>query len=259
MLYKKQGFPEESELVICTVTKIYPNSVFANLNEYDKSGMIHISEIAPGRIRNIRDYVEENKIIVCKVLAIHLDKGHIDLSLRRVTESLRKAKLDEIKQEQKAEKILEIVSQKHKIDVKSLYKQISDKVMQKFGNLSSYFEAVSTGSESLDALGLQKAIIEDISVMIQQRIKAPEVEVGGTFSVSTFSPDGINIIKDAFKQIESQKNITIKYLGAGKYKLDIISEDYKIAEKILKDSVDPILKFIKQHDGIAEFVKEEKS
>ncbi len=258
MLYKKQGFPEESELVICTVTKIYPNSVFCNLNEYDKSGMIHISEIAPGRIRNIRDYVEENKIIVCKVLAIHPDKGHIDLSLRRVTDSLRKAKLDEVKQEQKAEKILEIVAAKHKLDVKSLYKQIADKVMHEFDGLAAYFEAVSTGAATLDSLGLQKAVAEDISVMIQQRIKAPEVEVGGTFTVSTYSSDGVNIIKEAFKQIETQKNITIKYLGAGKYKLDITSEDYKTAEKILKDSVDPILKFVKQHDGIAEFMREEK-
>ena len=58
MLYQKKGLPEESELVICTVTKIQYHSVFVKLDEFNHSGMIHISEISPGRIRNIGDYVK---------------------------------------------------------------------------------------------------------------------------------------------------------------------------------------------------------
>ena len=110
MLLKKEDFPEEDELVMCTVTKVQFHSVFVRLDEYDKSGMIHISEVSPGRIRNIRDFVKESKKIVCKVLGITKEKGHIDLSLRRVTETQKRNKVDEIKQQQKAEKILEFVS-----------------------------------------------------------------------------------------------------------------------------------------------------
>ena len=47
MLLRKTGFPEEGELVLVTITKIYHNTVFANLDEYDRSGLIHISEISP--------------------------------------------------------------------------------------------------------------------------------------------------------------------------------------------------------------------
>ena len=93
MLYKKQGFPEESELVMCTVSNIQYHSVFADLDEYGRQGMIHISEISPGRIRNIRDYVKEGKKIVCKVLRVNSERGHIDLSLRRVNEAQRKNKI----------------------------------------------------------------------------------------------------------------------------------------------------------------------
>ena len=85
MLLKKEGFPEEDELVMCTVTQVQFHSVFVTLDEYDKGGMIHISEVSPGRIRNIRDFVREGKKIVCKVLRVNEEKGHIDLSLRRVT------------------------------------------------------------------------------------------------------------------------------------------------------------------------------
>ena len=92
MYYRKEGMPEESELVMSTVTKIQYNAIFVNLDEYDKTGMIHISEISPGRIRNIRDFVREGKKIVCVVLRVNQERGYIDLSLRRVGEGQRRKK-----------------------------------------------------------------------------------------------------------------------------------------------------------------------
>src|SRR3989338_4467339 len=64
MLFRKQGFPEEGDLVLCTVTSVQFHSVFVDIDEYGKGGMIHISEIAPGRIRNIRDFVIEGEKII---------------------------------------------------------------------------------------------------------------------------------------------------------------------------------------------------
>ncbi|MBI2651000.1 hypothetical protein HYX01_00865 [Candidatus Woesearchaeota archaeon] len=52
MLLQKKGFPEEDELVMCTVLKVQYHSVLVGLDEYGKNGMIHISEVSPGRIRN---------------------------------------------------------------------------------------------------------------------------------------------------------------------------------------------------------------
>ena len=75
MLFKKQDFPEEGDLVLCTVTSVQFHSVFVDMDEYGKGGMIHISEVSPGRIRNIRDFVKEGKKIVCKVLRINQEKG----------------------------------------------------------------------------------------------------------------------------------------------------------------------------------------
>ena len=75
--------PEEGEIVLCTVKKILYHSIFATIDEYETlEGMLHISEVSPGRIRNIRDFVKEGKQIVCKVLKVDKVKGHIDLSLR---------------------------------------------------------------------------------------------------------------------------------------------------------------------------------
>ena len=97
MLLQKEGFPEEDEFVLCTVNNVHYHSVFVKLDEYGKTGLIHISEIAPGRIRNIRDYVIEGKKVVCKILKVDAKTGHIDLSLRRVNENQKKIKINEIK------------------------------------------------------------------------------------------------------------------------------------------------------------------
>jgi translation initiation factor 2 alpha subunit (eIF-2alpha) len=43
---KKTGMPRPGEVVVCRIKSINPNSVFARLEEYDKEGMIHVSEVA---------------------------------------------------------------------------------------------------------------------------------------------------------------------------------------------------------------------
>ena len=158
MLLKKKGFPEEDELVLCVVSKIQYHSIFAQLDEYDKQGMIHISEVSPGRIRNIRDYVKEGKVVVCKVLRINQEKGYIDLSLRRVTEMQRRNKLDAIKQEQKAEKILEIFAEQQKADFKKLYIQLSEIILKEYDYLHHCFEDVVESNLSLESVGIPKEL-----------------------------------------------------------------------------------------------------
>src|SRR3989339_1517097 len=140
MLFKKQDFPEEGDLVLCTVTNVEFHSVFANLDEYGRGGLIHISEVSPGRIRNIRDFVKEGKKIVCKVLRINEEKGYIDLSLRRVNESEKRRKIDDIKKEQNAEKIVEIAAGKIGLKPNELHKEISEKIAKNYASLHEFFE-----------------------------------------------------------------------------------------------------------------------
>ena len=143
MLYTKDGYPEEDELVLCTVSKIHFHSVFCNLDEYNnKTGLIHISEIAPGRIRNMNEHVQEGKKIVCKILRVDEEKKHIDLSLRRVNEAQRKKKIENIKQEQKAEKILENFATEIKKPFDKLYDEISKVLFEHYEMIFMAFEDV---------------------------------------------------------------------------------------------------------------------
>ncbi len=258
MLLKKQDFPEESDLVLCTVGSVQFHSVLVDLDEYGKSGLIHISEVAPGRIRNIRDYVKEGKKVVCKVLRINKEKGYIDLSLRRVNESEKKRKIEEVKREQNAEKIVEIAAKKIGVKTEDLYKDISGKILVDYNSMHAFFENVVKDSSLLDSLGLDKKHLKIIEETVSQRIKPIEVEITGKLKITSYAPDGIIIIKDSLKKAEeaAKGKISINYLGSGLYRFMIKAADYKDAEKSLKNATEKAISVITSSGGIAEFTRD---
>jgi len=229
MLLQKEGFPEEDELVMSTITKVQFHSVFANLDEYGKSGMIHISEVSPGRIRNIRDFVKEGKKVVCKVLRINKDKGHIDLSLRRVTETQRRSKVDEIKQEQKAEKILEFVAKDAKIDVKKLFEELSENISKKYVSLYEFFQQIVTDNNAIKDANINAKIAKNLEEAVKSRIKPAIVRVEGKLKLTSYESNGVDIIQEALKKAEesAKENVSIKYLGAGSYNLVVNASSFK--------------------------------
>ncbi|MBN2566832.1 translation initiation factor IF-2 subunit alpha [Candidatus Woesearchaeota archaeon] len=261
MLMQKEGFPEESDLVMCTVTNVQFHSVFVTLDEYhNKSGMIHISEIAPGRIRNIRDYVKEGKKIVCKVLRINEERGHIDLSLRRVNDNQKRLKVNEIKQNQKAEKILEHVAKLHKLDMATLFATIMDAVKADYDTLYGFFEDVVLGGAKVDGIGLDKAAQKTLDETIRQRISLPEVEITGTLGVESYHPSGVEKIKAGLLKVQAldKENLHLRYKGAGKYSVRIVAEDYKTAERLLSDVTKTAEKLLTKDGATVQFVRDQK-
>ncbi len=261
MFYKKQGFPEERDIVLCTVKKILPNSIFVNLDEYkDKEGLIHISEISAGRIRNIRDYVKENKKIICKVLKVDKYKNHIDVSLRRVSSVTKKNKLTEIKQEEKSEKILELISKELKSNLENTYQKIGYKIIEKYGSLYNCFQSIVSKNDDLKDLNLPSEYTNLLISKVKEKIKPPEVKIMTKLNLESEASDGIEIIKKIIRDIEKfskAKNYKIKflYLGAPNYHLEITSNDYKTAEKQLKDLTDFTLTEISKSNAKGEFLR----
>ncbi|MDD2956062.1 MAG: S1 RNA-binding domain-containing protein [Oscillospiraceae bacterium] len=63
------------------VTGITKFGAFIELPE-GKTGMVHISEIAPTYVNEIRDHVTENQVVKVKILSIS-EEGKISLSMKR--------------------------------------------------------------------------------------------------------------------------------------------------------------------------------
>lgn len=243
--------PEESELVLCTVTKIHFTSVFATLDEYQgKTGMMHISEISPGRIRTIRDYVKEGKKIVCKVVRVDKERGHIDLSLRRVNEGQRREKNELIKKEQKAEKIIDFAAEELNMPAKKLYDDVFTKAEDSYSYLHQCFEDIVTGQFDISKLNLPKKVEGKLLELVKQRMKPPEVEIKGKMVMQTYAPDGIKLLESTFKKMKHE-NIDIKYLGAGNYSVFVKAKDYDFAEELFKNNIEAQIEAFKEKGGIA--------
>ncbi len=258
MLYKRKGLPEEDEIVLCKVTKIFPNSVFVELLEFGETGMVHISEISPGRIRNLRDFVSIGRQIVCKVLRIDREKGHIDLSLRRVNSTQRMQKLNEHKQELKAESLLQNLAKKLNRPAEEIYKKIAEKVFARFSSLYLCFREVASGNADLENLGVEKKLGKELTAAILDKFKPPKVFIKGEIKLQTFAPDGIDKIKTILEKVEQiSPTITLFYLGAGRFKLIVEGDEYKLAENIVKKVQDILEKFNdKQSTAVYEREKE---
>ena len=258
MLYKKKGYPEESEVVLCTVLKVHHNTVFTLLDEYeDKKGVIHISEISPGRIRNIRDFVVEGKKVICKVLRINEERGHIDLSLRRVTDSQKREKNSQLKQEQKAEKILEFVAKDLNMDIKNLYSTINESISKKYASLNEFFEKVVSDNSIIKDSGLDAKAAKKLEEAIKLRIKEAVVKIDGKLKLTSFEPNGMDVVKEALEkgQDTGKDKVMIKYLGGGSYSLSVTGSSYKEAEKMLKEVSETILSQIRASSGTGEFAR----
>ncbi len=260
MFYRRSGFPEEGELVLCTVTKVQSHSVFARLDEFDKGGMIHISEVSPGRIRNIRDFVKEDKVVVCQVLRVNEERGYIDLSLRRVNENQKRKKLEEIKHEQKAEKIIEALAQQLKKKTEEVYQDIFTAVSKQYMLLHLCFQDVAKDEIRLEDVDVPKIYIPLLNDLINQRIKPKEVYVGGKLLLQSYASNGVDIVKSALLAgiALGGEFLTITYLGGGRYNVLVKGEEYKQAEQILQKTLCAIETALPKGKITFGFTREEK-
>jgi len=257
-MQKKQGLPETNDLVICTVKKILFHSVFVDLDEYQNiEGMIHISEISPGRIRNIRDFVREGKKIVCKVLKVNTERGHIDLSLRRVGRSESINKTYEYKQEIKAEKLLDSVAKKLKKENSVILNEIGSKLIKEFGSINKGLSELSEDNTKIKTLALPKIYESTLLESINEKIKKPEVNISATIELSSTAQNGIIKIKKILGSLIDETT-KVNYISAPKYKVLITADDYKTAENKLINIKEKLEKLIHEEGCSGDLVKDKK-
>ncbi len=248
----KTGLPEEGELVQCTITSVQHHSVFVRMDEYNRTGMIHISEVAPGRIRNIRDFVAEGKTVVCKVLRVNPERGHVDLSLRRVSDSQRRNKVNELKQEKLANKLIEVVSFNLKKKPEELAELIASKVQEHYVLLFDCFTDIAKGDFAIKELGLPADVEKELEFVIKDRLK-PEIIVSkGVLKLTSSAPDGVEVVRSSLAEAE-KAGAQVRYMGGGQYSVSVSAPDHKVAESQLNAAVKAVLSAIKSKKGIGEF------
>ncbi|UPV73285.1 translation initiation factor IF-2 subunit alpha [Halorussus limi] len=262
---KYSGWPDTGELVVGKIDEIEDFGVFVDLSEYeDKRGLIHVSEVASGWIKNIRDHVNEGQTVVCKVLDVDEGAQQIDLSLKDVNDHQRSEKIQEWKNEQKADNWMELAFGEDMGDEK--YSQVANELLAEFGGLYGGFEqAAIHGPEALDATGLTDEEVEAIVDTARENVSVPYVTVTGYVDLESASSGGVDDIKEALQAAEGNGDIPdeidleVTYVGAPEYRIRVQAPNYKTAEDQLKESAARAQEAIESVGGTGSFHRDRQT
>jgi translation initiation factor 2 subunit 1 len=261
MAERKPQWPEVGDLVIATIEKVTTYGAYARLDEYDKQGLLHVSEISSSWIRNIRDFVREGQKAVLKVIRVDLEKGHIDLSLRRVTKRARIEKIRQWKQDRKAEALVRGVAEKVGLSSEEAYEKAGSLLEENYGLYEGFETLAKEGPEVLTKVGVPENLAKAFAEVAEDRIRLKMVKVKGTLEIRCMKPNGVKIIKDSFisaKKTEKPKDADVRFyvIAAPKYSVEVSAENYKRAEEVLQKISQSVVSNIVEAGGHGTFRRE---
>ena len=259
---RRPEWPEVGDLVIATVVNVTSYGAYVRLDEYDKEGLLHVSEVASRWVRNIRDYVREGQKLVLKVLRVHAEKGQVDLSRRRVTKRDKKEKLLSWKKDRKAESLLRTAAEKLNISFEEAYEKGGGLIEKAYGELHDGLEqAAKDGVDVLLDLGIEKELAVTLAAIAEEKIQISLVSVKGILELQNPKPNGVFLIKDTLKVAkdigeEEGADVSVYLVSPPNYRIVVSAEDYKSAESILETATSAALKTITESGGTGSFTRE---
>ena len=273
MVKSRAKFPKEGEFVIAKVTEVQNQYVYVNLIDYEgllseetARGMIHISEISSRWIKNIRSFVRIGQRIVLRVLRVDREKGHVDMSLRRVNSAQKEIRIKEWKYAVKFENLLQFLTETEGIDLSldKAYELIGFPVLDNFHTYQEAIENLKENGEELltDLEGVTDEFKTTLLKIVDENVEISTVNISGKVRLSFNSENGIEHIQEslleALKVIDSKetRNISINYLAAPFYRLEVITKDYLDAENILSDALEIIEQKAENYNGSFEFIRD---
>ncbi|HLM91787.1 MAG TPA: translation initiation factor IF-2 subunit alpha [Thermoplasmata archaeon] len=251
-------YPEEGELVVGTVTSIRNFGAFVTLDEYNgREAFIHLSEVATGWVKYIRDHIREGQKIVARVLRIDTSKNQIDLSLKRINDHQRREKTQAWKNEQRAMRLVEQVATALKLKGDEAVELFGPPLIDRYGSLFQAFEVASADPKRFAKENDKASWAAAFVRVASENIVPPHVTILGTLDIRDPSPKGVEHVRAALLAAEKvdPESVEVQYVGAPRYRIRVAASQYKAAEETLKKATDAAIKAIKSAGGEGTFTR----
>ena len=247
--------PEEGEYIIGRVVEVKDFGANIDLLEFpEHRAFVHISEVASGWVKYIRDFIREGQMIVARVTKVKKGSNIVDASVRQVSGHRKQERIRAWKNEQKASKLLELVSTKSKIKIEVLENEIRG-MRDTYGSLYLAFETAVMDTVSFKREWKGKWLSDFIEVAIDN-VTPPHVSIGGILDLVSYDVKGAEKIRKALmkpKAVNDDTTLKITSNGSPSYRISIKAPNYKQAEGELKKAVDLVLTTLKSEGGIGSF------
>ena len=258
-MVKKKGPPKWGEIVLCTVTRITPFAAWCTLDEYENEdgsrieGMIHISEVAGKWVKDIRKFVKPNKQYVVKVVRIDYQKGHLNLSIKRVSKFDKKEKSENFRREKRAAGILNQIAKRVGKKDDEVYNDLDSKISGEFEDVFALFEEINEDMTILENSKISKRMKDAIKEVVEKNFRIKEKTIKASLDVSTTAPDGTKKLKKILGELEKESGAQVKYISAPRYQVELMTKEPKEAERKMRAALEAAIEKVKKADGTGSY------
>ena len=232
------AWPEEGELLICTVRSVKENGAYLNLEGYEgRTGFVFIGEVASGWVKNIGTHLREGQRVVAKAIQVKRSKERIELSIKSVSDERKRATLQAWKNRKRASQIMRVAAERVGWEEQRTA-EVCDEMREIFGTLYGALEECAMSENALSEVGFTGDWMNVVTELAVENIVPPFVEIRGEFDLQVWGPEGVNAIREALLAAEAcavgleEVTLTCHYDGAPHYRVDIRAPDYQAAEAV---------------------------
>ena len=198
--------------------------------------------------------------MVCKVLEVDEDSQQIDLSAKDVNDHQKQEKIQEWKNETKADNWLS-----REFEDDGTYREVAEAMISRYGTMyEALEEGAVRGEEVFEDAGIEGELAETLTEIARENINVPYVEVTGYVDVETTAPSGVDDVIEALSGVEAPEyeeadgdvEVEIEYVSAPEYRITAKAHDYKTAQRAVEDCADEASDRIKELGGRGEYHEE---
>jgi len=261
----RRNLPEPGDLVIGTVKKIFDHGVYVDLDEYENlQAYCHVSEVSSTWVRNIRNVMRLGKKVVGRVMRIKAEQ--IDISIKRVSDGLKRSKVEEWKKYKTGLTLLEMGAKQRKINIETARAEIEDQLTSFHGSLFNAFEeALFRGEAAFIEAGLSEEWTKILTSIAKKNLAIPKVEITRDLEIICWESNGATLIKKALKEAikareemeaeEAELSMDIYIRGAPMYRVNIHARDYELAEGLMSKVVENTENFLSEYNASVKVVE----
>ena len=261
----RRNLPESGDLVIGTVKKIFDHGVYVDLDEYeDLQAYCHVSEVSSTWVRNIRNVMRLGKKVVGRVMRIKEDQ--IDISIKRVSDGLKRSKVEEWKKYKTGLTLLEMAAKKRKINIETARSEVEDLLTNFHGSLYNAFEeALFRGEVAFTDAGVSEEWSSTLTSIAKKNLTIPKVEITRDLEIICWEGNGVTLIRKALKEAkkardeieaeDSELSMNVFVRGAPMYRFNILARDYELAEGLMSKIVENVTDYLANYNASVKVVE----
>lgn len=232
-----QAFPKRNDLVVATVKAVEEHGVTVSLDEYEGlEAYIPRSHVASGRIKDIRDFVKEGDKVVGRVIRADRRLGQVDLSLRYVSESERREKLEEWKERNRVLSLLRVAAQRAGYsESEEVAKRTLERLFEYYRNpLDALEDLIYEGASVLTEAGVDERLAEELKAIAESQLRPPIYVKDLIVKVMSYASDGVEKVRKVLirgAEAGKEAEVDVYAAGAPKYVISIRSRDPKAVKR----------------------------